>query len=41
MKTLATIVLSNRLASAGRWEEATVDRKKMKDIGNKKYVGLL
>ncbi|KEH43872.1 PPR containing plant-like protein [Medicago truncatula] len=33
------VVLSNMLASAGRWEEATVVRKEMKDIGIKKNVG--
>ncbi|CAL0324472.1 unnamed protein product [Lupinus luteus] len=33
------VVLSNTLASAGRWEEATLIRKEMKDIGIKKNVG--
>ncbi|KAK7280118.1 hypothetical protein RJT34_25180 [Clitoria ternatea] len=33
------VVLSNLLASAGRWEEATTVRKEMRDIGIKKNVG--
>ncbi|XP_027363024.1 pentatricopeptide repeat-containing protein At4g14850 [Abrus precatorius] len=33
------VVLSNMFASAGRWEEATIVRKEMKDIGIKKNVG--
>lgn len=33
------VVFSNMLASAGRWEEATIVRKEMRDIGIKKNVG--
>ncbi|KAK7272818.1 hypothetical protein RIF29_13858 [Crotalaria pallida] len=33
------VMLSNTLACAGRWEEATLIRKEMKDIGIKKNVG--
>ncbi|XP_028768033.1 pentatricopeptide repeat-containing protein At4g14850 isoform X2 [Neltuma alba] len=33
------VVLSNMLAAAGRWEEATIVRKEMKDVGIKKGAG--
>ncbi|KAF3457129.1 hypothetical protein FNV43_RR01786 [Rhamnella rubrinervis] len=33
------VVLSNMFAAAGRWEEATVVRKEMKDVGIKKGAG--
>ncbi|KAF7844412.1 pentatricopeptide repeat-containing protein [Senna tora] len=33
------VVLSNMLAAAGRWEEATLVRKEMKDVGIKKGAG--
>uniref|UniRef100_A0A7N0T706 DYW domain-containing protein n=1 Tax=Kalanchoe fedtschenkoi TaxID=63787 RepID=A0A7N0T706_KALFE len=33
------VLLSNMLAAAGRWEEADVVRKEMKDVGIKKGVG--
>lgn len=33
------VVFSNMLASAGRWEEATIVRKEMRDVGIKKNVG--
>ncbi|MED6145474.1 Pentatricopeptide repeat-containing protein [Stylosanthes scabra] len=33
------VILSNMLASAGRWEDATLIRKEMKEIGIKKNVG--
>ncbi|MED6134251.1 hypothetical protein PIB30_035216 [Stylosanthes scabra] len=33
------VILSNMLASAGRWEDTTLIRKEMKEIGIKKNVG--